>query len=70
MPYRDSEIAVLQSELKRVNERLRALETKSEATAALLNKYGGGIGVAILIISAIWAIIAAFGANVQKAIGH
>ena len=70
MPVRDSEIAVLQSELRRVNERLRQLEERTDATTALMNKYGGGIAVAILIVGAIWAVIVAFGANVQKAIGH
>ena len=70
MPYRDSDIAVLQSELRRVNARLEELEKQADATTALMNKYGGGIAVAILIIGGVWAVIVAFGANIQKTIGH
>lgn len=70
MTPRDSDIAVLKSELRRVNERIEHLEERTDATTALMNKYGGGIAVAILIVGAIWAVIVAFGANVQKAIGH
>ena len=65
------DIAVLQAELRRVNARLELLEKETEATSALMNKYGGGIAVTIILVGAIWSIIVAFGANIQKAaVGH
>ena len=69
MVSRNSEIAVLQSELLELKDKVRILEQQADSTTALMNKYGGGIAVAILIIGAIWTIIVAFGANIQKAIG-
>ena len=65
----EAEIAVLQSELARVNQRLKMLEEKNEATTAILNKWGGGIAVTIILIGAAWALIMAFGANI-KTLGH
>ena len=61
MVSRDAEIAVLQSELKRVNEWLRLLEDNYEANSALMNKYGGAVAAAIILIGAGWAVIATFG---------
>ena len=69
MVSRDAEIAVLQSELRRVNERLKLLEANYETNNALMNKYGGAVAAAIILIGAAWAIFATFGSNVLKAIG-
>ena len=66
----DVDIAVLRSELNRVNERLRLLEEKNEATMALMNKWGGGIAVGIILAGAVWALFLAFSANFQKTLGH
>ena len=66
----EAKLAVLESELRRVNERLSQLEKQNDATTAIINKYGGGLAVAILIISAVWAIVVSFGASLQKVVGH
>ena len=67
-PKDEIEIALLGAEIKRINTRLHELETRSEATVAILNKWGGGIAVSIIIVSAIWALVLAYGANIRKAV--
>ena len=65
----ETNIALIQSELERVNARIKVLEEKTATTTAILNKWGGGIAVGIILFGALWGVIVAFGGNLKKAFG-